>query len=202
MESKVDLDAVLAALRELSVGTSSSPEAFLLDHGLRVHPTLERWTYAPTPVNSVTFASTGGDGVHFGLLQGLSTTSRDGPVVMTVPMAALDHVRDANHVVAESIREFLGLGCVRGWCELEQLAYRSEYALKLHSRAVAPSEPRIAQLFDRLSLDPVALQSSRLQELSRRYDSTIVIAPEEERIQEPTDIDAFLAWKRATYGES
>src|SRR5688572_1018832 len=146
MESKVDLDAVLAALRELSVGTSSSPEAFLLDHGLRVHPTLERWTYAPTPVNSVTFASTGGDGVHFGLLQGLSTTSRDGPVVMTVPMAALDHVRDANHVVAESIREFLGLGCVRGWCELEQLAYRSEYALELHSRAVAPSEPRIAQL--------------------------------------------------------
>ena len=139
MESHIDLDALFAAVDELSTNTGGSPDAFLLDHGLRVHLALERWTYSSTPANSITFASTGGDGVHFGFLQSTSTTVRDGPVVMTVPMATR-----ANHVVAGSIREFLGLGCIHGWFSLDQLAYRPTHALELYDRAAPPSEVRIS----------------------------------------------------------
>ena len=58
------------------------------------------------------------------------------------------------------------------------------------------------QLFDRLSLSPVALQPNRLRELSRQYDSAIVLPPEEDTARKPFDLDAFLSWKRSKYGKS
>jgi hypothetical protein len=190
----VDLDALLAAVDELSARARGSRGNFLLDYGLALHDRLERWTYSSTPVNSVTFASTGGDGVHFGLLQSASTTGRDGPVVMTVPAA-----RRANHVVAGSIREFLGLGCIHGWFFLEQLAYRPADAFERYARADPPSAAPISQLFERLSLSPRALQPNRLEELSRQYGDSIVLAPPESTPPKSSDLDAFLAWKRSKY---
>jgi hypothetical protein len=79
------------------------------------NPTRARvWDYASTPVDSTTFGSTGGDGVHFSVLH---TGRGNGyaPVVMTVPMAF-----DApNHIVGGILREFLGLGCRTGYRCLE-----------------------------------------------------------------------------------
>src|SRR5262249_18816788 len=135
---------------------------------------------------------------HFGLLQSASTTVRDGPVVMTVPAA-----RRANHVVAGSIREFLGLGCVHGWFFLEQLAYRPTDAFERYARADPPSIAPISQLFERLSLSRRALQPNRLEELSRQYGDSIVLPPAESvAAPESFDLDAFLAWKRSKYGKS
>jgi hypothetical protein len=82
----------------------------------------------------------------------------------------------ANHVVAGSITEFLGLGCVHGWFSLEQLAYRPAYTFELYARADPPSEPPISQLFERLSLRPRALEPDRLEELSRQHAASIVVA--------------------------
>jgi hypothetical protein len=74
--------------------------------------------YDATPVNSTTFASTGGDGVHFSLLHATDVPGA-APVVMTVPMQF-----DApNHVVGASLREFLALGCRVGYYHLDHLAY-------------------------------------------------------------------------------
>ncbi|HYQ04074.1 MAG TPA: hypothetical protein VER96_35615 [Polyangiaceae bacterium] len=195
MSLGVDLDELLAAVDVLSVRNGHSREGFLLDHGLRVHETCNRWTYSATPVNSLTFASTGGDGVHFGLLQIASMSSSNGPVVMTVPAASR-----ANHVVAGSIAEFLGLGCAHGWFSLEQLAYRPEYALNLYADAEPPTDSSIAQLFGYLSVKPTALGAARLEALARQFAGAIVL-DQQASIPKPFDREAFLAWKRSKYGD-
>src|SRR5262245_63700807 len=71
------------------------------------------WDYDATPVGAVPFAWTGGDGVHFSVLADGSA------VVMTVPKS----LGDTNHVLAESLTEFLALGCRTGYFSLERLAY-------------------------------------------------------------------------------
>ena len=196
MASDVDLHVLLAAVDQLVARGGDARGSFLLDHGLSVHDTLDRWTYSATPMNSVTFASTGGDGVHFGILQAASAKTPNGPVVTTVPTASR-----ANHVIAGCISEFLGLGCMHGWGSLEQLAYRPAYAFELHARADPPTAAPIASLFRALSIEPIALQPNRLKRLSQQYDATIVLAPPEVAAeQQPFDLDAFLVWKRSKYG--
>ena len=54
--------------------------------GLQLSETLENYGYFCTPVNSSTFASTGGDGVHFSLVHINGKATDDSPVVMTCPM--------------------------------------------------------------------------------------------------------------------
>ncbi len=75
--------------------------------------------YEDTPEGALTFAWTGGDGVHFSLL------GEDGPVVMTVPM----NWDRANVVVGANLREFLALGLGSGYFILEQLSYSPEETL-------------------------------------------------------------------------
>jgi hypothetical protein len=77
------------------------------------------WDYATTPINSTTFASTAGDGVHFSVPH-TNDSNGSAPMVMTVPMA-LD---SPNHIVGGDLREFLALGCRTGYLCLERLAYR------------------------------------------------------------------------------
>lgn len=77
--------------------------------------------YDQTPRNSVTFASTGGDGVHYGFLLRGSAIDEGSPVVMTVPMAD-----QPNRVVGRDLRHFLGLGMRSGYFALEQLQYDFE----------------------------------------------------------------------------
>ena len=74
--------------------------------------------YDQTMANCLAFATTGGDGVHYGLLdtgEGIDNTS---PVVMTVPMAD-----NANRIVGNNLRHFLALGLASGYFVLEQLQY-------------------------------------------------------------------------------
>jgi hypothetical protein len=117
---------MLALAQRLSRQLRVSPESVFEPVGLILHTPPERWDYFCTPLNSLTFASTGGDGVHFGRLLGGGGAS--GPVVMTVPMAD-----EKNLVVGESLHEFLCLGVGRGYFYLEQLAYDREAAVAMLS---------------------------------------------------------------------
>ncbi|MDP8927890.1 MAG: hypothetical protein M3O70_04720, partial [Actinomycetota bacterium] len=82
-------------------------------------PTQARaWEYDATPVNATTFASTGGDGVHFSVVN-VADGADAAPVVMTVPMV----FDNPNHILAGSLREFLALGRWAGYFCLERLAY-------------------------------------------------------------------------------
>jgi hypothetical protein len=134
-------------------------------------PTRARvWDYASTPVDSTTFGSTGGDGVHFSVLH---TGRGNGyaPVAMTVPMAF-----DApNHIVGGILREFLALGCRTGYRCLERLVYRwgrSETIARLCD-GLPPADAGHARLLQHLArefaLKPCRQVKRRLGELDTAY---------------------------------
>lgn len=81
--------------------------------------------YWCTPINSLTFAVTGGDGVHYGLLDVNGEFTDFSPVVMTVPTCDTP-----NTIVGANLREFLSLGCRFGYFALEQLVYQREDTLR------------------------------------------------------------------------
>jgi hypothetical protein len=172
----------LWALAERLAGRAGDPDDVFFPLGLRLHgPDGDRWDYDATPVNSTTFASTGGDGVHLGLLHDATAASSTAPVVMTVPMQF-----DApNRVVGASLREFLALGCRTGYFHLEQLAYprdRQDALSRLGTGhwdagwegwdglepAIAPVG-LLAALTQEFDLAPWANAEQRLAELQARY---------------------------------
>ena len=98
------------------------PELVTLeDIGLRLLRPLETWDYEVTPLNCSTFATTGGDGVHFSFLHLNGKVTEESPVVMTLPMA----FDEPNRIVGADLHEFLSLGCVVGYDALEGLVYNS-----------------------------------------------------------------------------
>ena len=117
-------DAKLVTLNRLAQFATESrddEEEGLAELGLIIHRHLDRLSYESTPSNVWTFASTGGDGVHFSLLDLGEGPTESSPVVMTVPMAFGD--REPNWVLGESLRDFLALGRGIGYFSLDQLAY-------------------------------------------------------------------------------
>lgn len=53
--------------------------------GLFLVRPLIRWQYSGTPLNTLTFASTGGDGLHYGFFLMPDFALDEQPIVMTVP---------------------------------------------------------------------------------------------------------------------
>lgn len=94
--------------------------------GLLLIRPLVKGYYGSTPINSFTFAETGGDGVHFSLLELTGKVSEDSPVVMTVPM---NYGKD-NLIVGENLLEFLCLGEQLGYFFLEQLVYNESKTIE------------------------------------------------------------------------
>lgn len=85
--------------------------------GLLLHPQLERFDYWCTPKNVVTFARTGGNGVHFSFLAHDGKVTENSPVVITIPSPG----NRPNYIVGENLFDFLCLGIHRGFFALEQL---------------------------------------------------------------------------------
>jgi hypothetical protein len=117
-------------------------------------------TYEATPRQAITFASTGGDGVHFSAAHGISGAV----IVMTVPM----QFDRPNIAVGGTLREFLSLGCASGYFGLEQLAYDYTAAAAALAGRVPEdeeAEQELALLRKRLGLTPWPAPRSRLDEL-------------------------------------
>lgn len=142
--------------------------------GLFLVRPLVRWEYFCTPLNTLTFASTGGDGVHYGLLSIAGAPFDQLPVVMTVPMSDQNNV-----VVAETLKEFLGLGYFVGWFSLEQLSYDANWAVSYFSQPDPDTWPErekeLRLIRDELSIKYAALSLSRIQDLSDQYLSLLVL---------------------------
>src|SRR5262249_62337819 len=89
-----------------------------------------------TPRNCWTFAHTGGNGVHFSLLERGGEVREDSPVVLTNP-GGMGH----SCIVGEDLHAFLCLGVRRGYFALEQLTYNPEVTLEVFTNpAWQPSE--------------------------------------------------------------
>ncbi len=132
--------------------------------------------YWCTPANVVTFARTGGDGVHYSYLPAAAGGSVC-PVVMTVPMAAFEQ-RECNVVIAESFDEFFSLGYFVGWFSLEELVYDRACAIAYFS-VPDPDHaewcsPRLAFIRQALKIKPGPPHEARLSELDAKYSNRLV----------------------------
>lgn len=129
---------------------------------------LENRGYFCTPKNSLSFASTGGDGVHFGIITDSKQKDASGPIVMTVPMAHTNNV-----VVAEDLTEFFSLGYHVGWSALEQIVYDLDETIDYFSKSdaeITKEELLFLKIFrEELSLKPTSLTKTRLSELEKLY---------------------------------
>lgn len=73
--------------------------------------------YWCTPTNTLTFAGTGGDGVHFSFLVDDGKITENSPIVISIPTAA----DQPNFIGGESLFDFLCLGFHRGYFALGNL---------------------------------------------------------------------------------
>lgn len=154
---------VLAAVARIGVVAGEA----LSDHGLILLPelaTLDDWC---TPANALAFAATGGDGVHFSVIDTGDGATEASPVVMTVPMAIGD--RRPNHIVGGSIRDLLCLGVDTGWFTLEQLAYDDGWPARIELAKGRPRSPVVQQLADELGLAPWPDVAGRLRALDEQH---------------------------------
>lgn len=91
--------AIAAGLRE------GSPEFAFSNIGLRLDPDGNRQRYDCTPDNVSIFGWTGGDGVHWCLLDLLNTDESEKPIVCVSPLGSEMIV-----IAGENLRDFLELG--------------------------------------------------------------------------------------------
>ena len=147
--------------------------------GLFLHHPPKNAGYRSTPINSVTFASIGVDGIHFGSITGESLLVPMAPVVLTIPMAF-----DApNYIVGETLYDFLCLGCRHGYANLGNLHLHPDDTIEHYQR---PPEdfyderaPGILQLLTtELSLEPWTTVRSHFLELQARFLSTLKLRGE------------------------
>lgn len=135
-----------------------------------------------TPKTALTFARTGGDGVHYSylVLQGLPEPVI--PIVMTMPAVA------QNFVVAESFDEFFGLGYHVGWFALEQIAYRSAEVEAYFAQPDCDDGPaktaRMTLLRERLAIQHVRLLRERVESLTQRYAEHLVVPDDPEMLSQ------------------
>src|SRR6185295_6645015 len=106
----------------------------------------------------------------FGFLQppGSSTSTANQPVVMTVPMSDRH-----NTVVAETLEEFLSIGCEVGWFSLERIVYSPDEAIQYFAspdpESWSEGEDLLRVIRDSLSLRRIGLSSERLVQLETKY---------------------------------
>ncbi len=130
--------------------------------------------YWCTPKNALTFASTGGDGVHYSYLDDSSQTDGQTPIVMTLPCADQNNV-----IIAENFREFFALGYYVGWFALEQLVYQPQDAIEYFSKPDTDhanyTVDRLQFIREALAIRPGPPSLRRIDELRDRYYEMLVI---------------------------
>lgn len=129
--------------------------------------------YDSTPLNTKVFAHTGGDGVHYSILE-LSASIQ--PVIMTVPMAAGDSISKYNWILGENLTEFLSLGYYNGWFSLEQLCYDPSWAINYYGNELDDVEevPEgdhqfVIKMRNKIVYNHIPLNLERLETLKRLY---------------------------------
>ena len=146
--------------------------------GLEPIRPMENFGYFCTPENSKTFAATGGDGVHFGIVDGKNDNGMVGPIVMTVPMADIQNV-----IVAEDLEEFFRLGYHVGWFSMEQLVYNLDSTLEYYSKPdeeMTEEETRFLELLrNELNMETRPLTKERLATLEMMYFGRLKVGTSE-----------------------
>ncbi len=146
----------------------------------------KHYGYFCTPKNALTFARTGGNGVHFGLVKGIETPNHLEPVVMTVPMA-----ENHNVIIAENLAEFFSLGYYNGWDALEEIVYNQERAIHYYAtpeQNLSEKQTRFLKIIrSELPIQPQMLNKERLEDLQKKYFHQLEVATLDEWMEENWD---------------
>ena len=167
MTEPSDLSTLRALLERWSAASPEAADSL----GLFMSPDLKPSGYDQTPAGCLTFAWTGGDGVHFSLADLGHGITNASPVVMTVPMQF-----DApNMVVGENLSEFLALGLLTGYFVLEQLAYdRAGFLPQLTVTSVSAEEAEILRdIAQTFGIAPWEDPGARLDVLNGKFASLL-----------------------------
>ena len=142
--------------------------------GLFLHNPPKNAGYRQTPVNSITFASIGVDGIHLGSVTDGENVDPRCPIVVTIPMAC----DEPNYIVGASLYDFLCLGCKHGYSNLGNLHLNLEGTLDYYTSP--PNDfyderaPCILRLLsDQLSLHPWRNVRGHYNDLQARYLVTL-----------------------------
>jgi hypothetical protein len=146
--------------------------------GLFLHDPPRKAGYDQTPKNSVTFASIGVDGIHFGSITERDKVESRMPIVLTIPMA----FDEPNYIVGESLYDFLCLGCVHGYFNLGNLHLNLDATLDYYTLPTGDfgdeRAPRILRLLtDQLSLRPWQAVRAHFHDLQSRFLASLRMAP-------------------------
>ena len=126
------LEEFRKVIEELSNDTKKEFPTLYFDYA-GIIPVDDDWhsRYNCSPLNTTVFARTGGDGVHYSILE-LSEKAQ--PIVMTVPMNFSKSINDYNIIISENLNEFLSIGFYNGWFPIEQLCYDNQWAINFYAK--------------------------------------------------------------------
>jgi hypothetical protein len=128
--------------------------------------------YDCTPLNTILFADSGGDGVHYSYLPIDEYTN---PIVMTVPTNFGRTMESYNLILAEDLDEFLSLGYYYGWGLFDGLYYHKELTLKElsvdgnHKFANENECIFLEKIISHFNLKPLMIDDDRLKYLKDTY---------------------------------
>jgi hypothetical protein len=157
--------------------------------GLILCPRLSHGGYFCTPDNTLMFARTGGEGVHFSFVVHDQQVTEKSPIVVTIP----GEFGSPNFIVGESLFDFLCLGYYRGFFALETVAgerwfepyssadwqpskdsdYAVGYVLDDHQQRV------LSFLIEELGLKPWKDLKRRFQRLQQLYMHLLQVPDED-----------------------
>lgn len=135
-----------------------------------------------TPLNTKVFARTGGDGVHYSLLE---MSDEIQPVIMTLPANHRDYIQAHNLIIAENLNEFLSIGYYSGWFPIEQLCYFPVDAIDFFSGD--NTEPYFKENGDfifvermrkRFNFSHIPVTADRIKVLNKNYRKFLKYDPE------------------------
>ena len=169
----IELGEFKLAVKKLSAETKQEFPNLYFDYAGIIPENDEAARYDPTPINTKIFSRTGGDGVHYSILE-LSKTIQ--PIVMTVPMNFSDSIKDYNWIISENLTEFLSIGFFNGWFLLEQLCYDFNWTIEFYAKENKEIEYQndgdyqfVKKLMKRFQIKHQPLNIDRLKKLENAY---------------------------------
>ncbi len=169
----IGLEAFRKVVEELATETKNEFPGLYFDYAGMILINDKTFIYDSSPINTEIFACTGGDGVHYSILE-ISETIQ--PVVMTVPMNFGDSMSEYNWIIGENLNEFLSIGYFNGWFPLEQLCYDNEWVIDFYATENMEETYQknaeiqfVKKLRSKFGYDHVPLNNERLKELADTY---------------------------------
>ena len=169
----IGLEEFRKVVEELATETKSDFPSLYFDYAGMIPIKDKTFRYDSSPINTEVFATTGGDGVHYSILE---ISEKIQPVVMTVPMNFGYSMRDYNWIIGENLNEFLSIGYFNGWFPIEQLCYDNEWAIDFYSKENMEEDYQneadiqfVKKLRSKFGYEHIPLNNERLNELADNY---------------------------------